>query len=233
MPTLRCPFDGCGADVTNESEALLIAEFNAHIATHQGGARAAAVRSKAPPVDRPKLEAGASLADWNFWKSRFTSFKIAADIPPNKAVHELLGCLDSDLLRLNYRDNDTPEVLTEENLVKLVKKIAVKSENVWCLREKLHTMTQDTGEPVSKWSARLRGQARLCEYTLECSKAGCDQENDFSETVIMGELVRGLADPEIKQLVLSEVDQIKDLATLVKLIEAKEYGKSPQLALET
>ena len=86
-------------------------------------------------------------------------------------------------------------------------------------------MTQDTGEPVSNWSARLRGQARLCEYTLECSKAGCDQENDFSETVIMGELVRGLADPEIKQLVLSEVDQIKDLATLVKLIEAKEYGK--------
>ena len=41
----------------------------------------------------------------------------------------------------------------------------------------------------------------------------------------MGELVRGLADHKIKELVLSKVNQIKDLAELVKLIEAKEYRK--------
>ena len=231
MPTLACPFQGCAANVDNDSEAMCIALYSAHIATHTAGTAAGATpRSKAPPVDRPKLEAGASLADWNFWTARFTSFKIAADVPADKAVHQLLGCLDSDLLKLLYRDNAKPEGLTEENLLKLVKKIAIKSENVWCLRETLHNMKQDTGELVSNYAARLRGQARLCEYTMVCSSNACTEENDFSETVIMGELVRGLADPEIKQLVLSEVDQIKDLATLVKLIEAKECGKRSSMS---
>ena len=41
----------------------------------------------------------------------------------------------------------------------------------------------------------------------------------------MGELVCGLVDHEIKELVLSEVTQIKDLTALIKLVEAKEYEK--------
>ena len=206
MPDLACAFGDCDTVITHVNDAFCIALYNAHIATHTvATAAAAAPRGKAPPVDRPKLEAGTSLADWNYWKARFESFKIAADIPNNKVVHQLLGCLDTDLLKLLYRDNKAPEGLTELELIDAVKRIAVKSENVWCLREKLHNMTQDTGEPVSNYTARLRGQARMCGYSMVCVRVGCTQDNDFTDTVIMGELVRGLADPEIKQSILSEV----------------------------
>ena len=239
MANLACQFPDCDASIslTDHSEAIAIALYTAHTATHTmaamaiGPAPATAPRSKAPPLDRPKLEPGTSLADWNFFSSRWTSFKTASDVPPDKVVHQLLGSLDTDLQRLLYRENNKPENLSEKDLLELLKKIAVKPENIWCAREKMHTMTQDTGEPVSNWSARLKGQGRLCGYTLECS--GCAVINDFTDTVIMGELVRGLADPDIKQLVLSEVVQKEDLPSLISLIEAKEYGKRSSMPSES
>ena len=42
----------------------------------------------------------------------------------------------------------------------------------------------------------------------------------------MGDVVRGLADPEVKAIVLGEVEQKTDLKGLIQLIQAKEYGKS-------
>ena len=110
-----------------------------------------------------------SLADWDFFKSRWASFKAASDMDADKVVHQLLGNLEMDLQRLFYRENKKPEALAERDLLELLQRIAVKTENVWCLREKLHNMKQDTGEPVTRFAARLKGQARLCQYTLTCS----------------------------------------------------------------
>ena len=42
----------------------------------------------------------------------------------------------------------------------------------------------------------------------------------------MGEIVRGLADADIKTVVLGEVEQKANLDDLVQLIQAKEYAKS-------
>ena len=130
------------------------------------------------------------MADWDFFKSRWASFKAASHIDAGNVVHQLLGSLETDLQRLLYRENNKPEALAEGDLLELLQRIAVKTENVWCLREKLHNMKQDTGEPVTGFAARLKGQARLCQYTLTCY-CGCNVRNDFTDTVVMGDLVRG------------------------------------------
>ena len=87
----------------------------------------------------------------------------------------------------------TPESLDETELLDLIKKVAVKPENMWVTREKLHAMKQDSGEPVTSFAARLKGQARLCGFQIKakCAKNGCDQINafDFTDTVVMGDLV--------------------------------------------
>ena len=49
----------------------------------------------------------------------------------------------------------------------------------------------------------------------------------------MGELVRGLADTDIKTIVLGEVEQKTELDELIKLIQAKEYAKSSTSAAST
>ena len=90
----------------------------------------------------------------------------------------------------------------------LIEKVAIKPENIWVTREKLHSMKQDQGEPVTSFAARLKGQAQLCGFkkTVKCTRPACDQNItvDFTETVVMGDIVRGLADPEIKAIVVLE-----------------------------
>ena len=80
------------------------------------------------------------------------------------------------------------------------------------------------------YAARLRGQDRLCGFvaTKICSDPECGQEVsfDFTDTVVMGDLVRGLHDLEIKSIVLGEVQQETELKGLIKLIQAKEYGRT-------
>ena len=123
-----------------------------------------------------------------------------------------MGCLASDLLELLYKEDYKPENLTE-----LIKCIIIKGENVWSQRRKLHQMTKETGESVSKYAARLRDQAKRCEYIVTCKGNRCNLPNEFTDTVVMGELVWGLVDYET-----NEVNQIGDLAALIKLVEAKE-----------
>ena len=64
--------------------------------------------------------------------SVFNLFKAATDVQPDKVMHQLLSCLDRDLLKLLYRENNELEGLTEENLLELIKYITLKSENAWC-----------------------------------------------------------------------------------------------------
>ena len=125
-------------------------------------------------VDRPKIQSACHKAEWNIFKSRWRSFKSAAIIDPDKVVHQLLGCLDPDLVTLVYNETSAPEVLSEGDLLDLINKVAVKPENVWVTREKLHSMTQDVHEPITSFAARLKGQARLCGFskTVPCNADG-------------------------------------------------------------
>ena len=81
-------------------------------------------------------------------------------------------------------------------------------------------MTTETGELVNRFTARLRDQAKWCRYIITYRGNKCNQPNNFTDTVVMDELVWELVDYEI-----NEVNQIGDLAELMKLVEAKEKEK--------
>ena len=215
-----CPRDDCNF-VTEPTEPVLAAAIlNLHATSHATSSAGQGNSTKAPPVERPKLQALCPKADWKVFNSRWKSFKAATNISANKLVHQLLGCLDNDLAKLVYNECADPENLDELNLLNLIEKVAVKPENVWVTREKLHSMKQDTGEPITSFAARLKSQARLCGFskTLICKGAGCGHSNtvDFTDTIVMGDLVRGMADPEVKAIVLGEVVQHTELDELVQ-----------------
>ena len=88
MPSLDCAFTFCKTQVTNKSEAICIALYNAHIATHTvNGTGMTVLKSRALLVVRPKIKASISLADWEVFESAFNSFKANTDVQPNKVVH--------------------------------------------------------------------------------------------------------------------------------------------------
>ena len=83
-----------------------------------------------------------------------------------------------------YNETASPEIMDELSLLKLIERVAVKPENMWIMRETLHSMKQDVGEPITSFAARLKGQARLCGFTKEvgCSKDNCDGKHKLDFT---------------------------------------------------
>ena len=229
--SIKCPRQGCTFQTEKSEPVVAAALLNAHATEHSAVVTHSAP-VKAPPVERPKLQSSCPKSDWQVFKSRWESFKIATNLSENKTKlpHQLLSCLENDLAKLLYNECAAPEKLGEPDLLKLIQKVAVQPENMWVTREILHSMKQDVGEPIASFAARLKGQARLCGFSKEvtCEVEGCTGSNtvDFTEVVVMGDIVRGLADNEIKAAVLGEVEQRTKLEDLVSLIQAKEYGRT-------
>ena len=108
MPSISCPRDGCTYE-TGEFEAVIAAALLTAHSTEHGSSGSSSSSARPPPVERPKLSAACPKADWEIFKSRWRSFKVATNIARDKLVHQLLGCLDSDVTTLVYNENNCPE----------------------------------------------------------------------------------------------------------------------------
>ena len=97
-------------------------------------------------------------------------------------------------------------------------------------RMTLLTMTQDREEGVRSSAARLRGQAKACKFSKNCSHDPFEAVNYID--MVRDALIRGLDDSDIQQDVLGHNDQDMTPEDTIKLIEAKEAGKRSQATLK-
>ena len=119
-------------------------------------------------------------------------------------------------------------LLTEETLLKEVKNVFVKKRNRMVNRLKLHNLIQGDEQPVQQYVAVLKQIARTCQFSIECSKDGCDTRVDYSQEMVLDQLVRGLQDSEIQRKVLSCKEENFNLDAVEKLIVAEESSKASQ-----
>ena len=143
---VKCPVLGCDYETGSYDAAIAAALLTCHSKTHTSAPGNSSNHSKPPPVERPKVVANCARADWMIFKSKWNSFKQAASVHSSKVVYQLIGCLDQDLATLLYNENESPETLNEDNLLRLIERVAAKPENIWLTRDNLHSMTQDSGE---------------------------------------------------------------------------------------
>ncbi len=99
------------------------------------------------------------------------------------------------------------EDLSEENLLKAIRALAVKEENPKVSRVALSRMMQDRGEPIRAFAARLRGQTEVCRFTKKCT--GCDRVSNQGEERVADQLCIGLADAEIQEDLLKHPDRVE------------------------
>ena len=85
--------------------------------------------------------------------------------------------------------------------------MAVREENTMVAKVALHKMRQDHDELIRSFSARVRGQAGVCKYLMNCI---CSQEIRYSQHIVRDVVVRGLVDSKIdsnQNITLEEVFQ--------------------------
>ena len=94
-------------------------------------------------------------------------------------------------------------------------------------RVALSRMSQDRGEPVRAFAARLHGEVEVCRFTKKC--AGCDR----ILIQMADQLCIGLADAEIQEDLLKHPDQDMGVEDTIHFVEVRAAGKRSAALITT
>ena len=97
-------------------------------------------------------------------------------------------------------------------------------------RDVLLKMRQDRDEPVRAYSARLKGQAWVCQFVVNCQCPSCPNHDicvgaDYSDIVVRDQVILGCADHDIKLDCLTEKGPSASLEEVTTFVEGKESEK--------
>ena len=104
-----------------------------------------------------------------------------------------------------------------------IKKLAVRAQNKLVNVTNFLCMGQDREETIGCFSARLKGQTAVCDFSIECSASSCSNKTSYVEKMVAHQLVRGLSDTEIQEQVLGHAatNPEVDLTAIIKYLEAQ------------
>merc|ERR1712055_629292 len=93
-------------------------------------------------------------------------------------------------------------------------------------RIRMGQTSQALGSSIRIFQATLKGQTKLCQYKFKCS--AFQVENDYSEEMILDQLIRGIGDKEILADILGDTKTDITLVEVVEFIARKEQAKKEQ-----
>ena len=154
MPVIQCPINGCDYETTDVEAAVAAALLITHN-VHTTGLQPTTNKQRPPKLDRPKITKGSSEETWNTFQTRWQMFRSGTQITAEEAVQHLFQCCEDSLgdeILQNHKDAVTG---TEDNLMKVVKKLAVAPVAVSVRRSELLSIKQDHGENTRSFFATL------------------------------------------------------------------------------
>lgn len=226
MSSIPCPAPACTTTWPSETPTeVLIRLLDLHSRTAHPSAATAQTApgpAKAEKVKRPVISQSGTSEEWLYFEQRWSDYKAATHLDGSDIIFQLLECCDDALRKDLTRTFGALASSDESTILRHIKTLAVRQENVMVARVQLQQMQQDRDEPVRAFAARLRGQAGVCNFQVECP---CGARVDYGTTMIRDALVRGLADDEIRLDILGESQQDMSLDSVLRYVEAKESGK--------
>ena len=223
MPVVKCPIEGCEYE-TPDTDVVIAAAL---ITTHERSHRAPSQPTQAARVEkvkRPSISPAGTTEDCMYFQSRWDAYVKATKLDGTEKVIQLLECCDEQLRKdLTRNAGGTLTGMTEVQVFKAMKILAIREENTMVARVALHKMKQGRDEPVRVFGARLRGQASVCKFTQKCTS--CDANGNYTEAMVKDVLCRGLEDNEIQKDLLGDKNQDMSLEEALGFVEAKEAGK--------
>ena len=223
MPEIACPIEGCPYKTPDVEGVVAAALITTHATTHMSHA-GDGTSAKVDKVKRPTISSAGTSEEWAYFTSRWTDYVEATHITGKDKVIQLLECCDEQLRKdLSRNAGGSLTHLAVEDVLKAIKRLAVREENIMVAHVTLHDMRQDHDEPVRAFGARLRGQAAVCKFIIECSH--CKHDVNYTEPVLCDSVTRGLADQDIQLDIMGDRNQNMKLEEIFQFVKAKESGK--------
>ena len=158
--------------------------------------------ARAEKLPRPAVTEDIPESDWKFFVDSWSRYKRSTGLEGQSIIDQLWACASHSLAKACYESGATA-TSTEEELLEIMKKLSIKAQNKLVNVVQFLSMSQDTDEPVAKFVSRLKGQSNVCDFTVTCSKAGCNTAVSYADNMVSHQLVRGLEDVSIQEKVLS------------------------------
>ena len=181
--------------------------------------------TKPEKTRRPSLQKGISEDRYLTFERQWARYKKSTGMQDESMIRaQLLACCSEELGdELDNFHGAQLDQKNEEELMAEMRKLAVVTQNNLVNIMKLRSIVQDRDEPVKSFMARLKGIAEVCKLTVKCP---CNPgvQVSYADKEIYHCLVKGLADMDIRNQVMGEVQEM-DLDALVKYVEAKESGR--------
>ena len=178
-------------------------------------------------IQRPKLvikEGFMTDKAFNYFEHAWGEYKVLASITTAAKQH-LSSCLGEEVSTLVYnRYGKTGyEGLDKAGLLEAARGLVVKTRNKLVTKLQLQKMSQGEEEPVQTFLGRMKPIARNCGFKLQCPSPTCAQSVDYTDEILLMQMIAGLADVDIKRKVLGQ--ETKTLEATEKFIMAEESGK--------
>ena len=230
MVVIRCSVPGCSYTSDDVSEALAIALLTNHGLAHQIAPRGDAPRG--PKLDRPKVDVGVTIEEWNIFLRRWTWFKDGSHIDDVSAPSQLFQCAGPDLGDRLLTSDANIASKTVAQILAAMRSLAVVPVAASVLRSELLQLRQDRDESCRAFAARVRGKAEACAFFARCQhrcQCGevCTGNVDYTDNVIRDILLNGIYDLDIRRDVLGTRDIIETpVNDVVALVEGKEMARN-------
>ena len=82
-----------------------------------------------------------------------------------------------------------------------------------------NNLSQKEDEPITKYVARLKSRAVLCNFNVKCK---CGEKASYAEEMVSQRLVAGLSNPDHQSRILSEAQDLPDLKTKIERLVSLE-----------
>ena len=160
---------------------------------------------KPEKVGRPSFDLDQSPEKWEYFKTRWTTYKTATVLTGTNIQIQLMETCSEQLRFALFQSDQAINTKAEDDILAAMKRLSVKEENQLVCRMKLFQFQQESGEAVRNFSARVKGQADMCGYTELCTN--CNTEVRFTHQMVRDSMVRGLYDHDIQREVFGLENQ--------------------------
>ena len=225
MVIVSCTVPHCDYQSEDVSEALAIALLANHGIAHQNPAPPTQnLAPRGPKLERPKVDIGLSVEEWNIFTRRWEVFRAGSGINEASAPSQLFQCAGTELGDSLLKANPNAATESLPQLLAAMRSLAVIPVSTCVLRTELLQLRQERGEPARSFAARARGKAETCAFTTKCS---CGGSADYTDHAIRDVILNGLYDCDIRREVLGVLDILqKPVNEVVALVENKEMARN-------
>ena len=227
MMEIQCPAPDCQYK-TPEMEAqlamqlLMLHNANVHESANRQGCKPEAMK-------RPLATLDMTETAWRDFKSQWQRYKRSTGLTGQDITDQLISCC-ADPLRMiiNSESGATLNSMSEDNILKAMKLMAVRKTNPMVYRNQLRDMKQDENELFSNFASRLKEAAIDCEFSVKCSKQGCGTTISYAEDMVRDQAVYGLSCSDTQARILAVGSTLLSLGEVITKAEAEEQAKLTQ-----